>query len=371
MATLIVKRRTRRLSRISAVKRVDPVESAVLAGLRYVAETGPGISRRRAGNGFVYIGPDGKVIRDNKELARIRALVIPPAWTSVWICPSPNGHIQAVGRDAKGRKQYRYHERYRQVRDRVKFNSLTAFCAALPAIRRRIEADLAKPGLPREKVLATVVRLLETTYIRIGNVEYAKQNRSYGLTTLRNKHVQFSGGAVRFRFRGKSGVEHEVELNDRRLARIIQECHDLPGQELFEYVDDDGEVRRVDSADVNQYLREITEDEFTAKEFRTWSGTVLMARALDERGPFKSETEAKRKVVAALKTVAEKLGNKASTCRKYYVHPCVIDIYMQAKLPRICRLVETARTETELSAEELCVLQMIVESEKEAGKTAA
>jgi len=341
------------------MKALDPVKSAAVAGLRYVSETGPGIVRKGAGKGFTYIGPDGKTIRDKNALERIRSLVIPPAWTSVWICPDPNGHIQAVGRDAKGRKQYRYHSRYRQVRDRVKFDRLTAFCAALPAIRSRIEADLAKAGLPREKILATVVRLLEATSIRIGNVEYAKTNHSYGLTTLRNKHVQISGGAVRFRFRGKSGQTHEVELNDWRLARIIQQCHDLPGYELFHYVDETGEVCRIDSDDVNQYLKEISGDEFTAKEFRTWSGTVLMARALNECGSFESETDAKKKVVKAVKTVAERLGNKPATCRNYYVHPCVIDTYMQGKLPRIGKVQDTAKPDTDLSAEEFCVLQLI------------
>jgi len=294
-----------------AVQPIDTVKSAAVAGLRYVSETGPGIQRRRAGSGFVYIGLRGKRVRDKKELERIRSLVIPPAWTSVWICPHANGHIQAVGRDAKGRKQYRYHARYRRVRDRVKFQHLSAFCAALPKIRRRIDKDLARHGLPREKVLATVVRLLESTSIRIGNAEYAKNNQSYGLTTLRDRHVEISASTVRFKFRGKSGQEQEVELHNRRLARIVQQCHDLPGYDLFQYVDEKGKACRFGSSDVNQYLKEITGQEFTAKEFRTWSGTVLMARELNESGPFESPTEGKRKVVAAIKAVAEKLGNKA------------------------------------------------------------
>jgi DNA topoisomerase-1 len=353
-------RRARRLNRIVAAETsIDPVKSATLAGLRYLSETGPGILRRRAGSGFVYIGPDGKPVRDEKELARIRALVIPPAWTNVWICPDPNGHIQAVGRDAKGRKQYRYHARYRQIRDRVKFDSLSGFCEVLPQIRRTINADLARQGLPREKVLATVVRLLETTYIRIGNEEYARENESYGLTTLRNEHVEVSASTVLFRFRGKSGVHHEVKLNDRRLARIIQECHDLPGQDLFEYVNGDGELRRVGSAEVNQYLREITGQDFTAKEFRTWSGTVLTARELDQAGPFESETEAKRKILAAIKSTAQRLGNKPSTCRAYYVHPRVLEAYMDRELPVLCRLPESNGAKTELSAEEVCVWKLI------------
>ena len=337
----------------------DTAESAAAAGLRYVSETTRGITRRRAGKGFVYLDPEGKPIRDRNVLARIRALVIPPAWNSVWICPSANGHIQAVGRDARGRKQYRYHSRYRKVRDRVKFERMAAFCSALPGIRHRIEADMAKPGLPREKVLATVLRLLEATCIRVGNEEYARENHSYGLTTLRNKHVTISAGEIRFRFRGKSGQKHDVALNDRRLARIIQQCQELPGQELFQYVDDDQETRSVDSADVNDYLKEITGQDFTAKEFRTWSGTVLMARALNEMGAAESEADAKRKLVAAVKTVAAKLGNKPATCRNYYVHPCVIESYTSGTLPGIGAAMQDSGSDIELSAEEECVLRLI------------
>jgi len=264
-----------------------------------------------------------------------------------------------VGRDAKGRKQYRYHARYRQVRDRVKYDRLAAFCERLPAIRTRIQEDLARRGLPREKVLATVALLLETTHIRVGNTEYARNNKSYGLTTLRNKHVEISPSGVLFRFRGKSGQEHEVELNDRRLARIIQQCHDLPGHELFQYVSESGEICRIDSSDVNQYLKEIAGEDFTAKEFRTWAGTVLMARALDECGGFESATEATRKVAAAVKVVAGKLGNRPATCRKYYVHPCVIDAYMEGALAKAAEVKEAEESDSELSAEEACVLRLI------------
>ena len=341
----------------AAAAPVDPVKSAALAHLKYVSETGPGILRKKSGTGFRYLHADGRPVRDKDELARIQALVIPPAWTSVWICPDPNGHIQAAGRDARGRKQYRYHARYRQVRDRVKFERLPAFCALLPKIRQHIDRDLAKSGLPREKVLATVVRLLETTHIRIGNAEYAKSNKSYGLTTLRNKHVEISASTVRFRFRGKSGQEHDVELNDRRLARIVQQCHDLPGYELFQYVDENGETCRVDSTDVNAYLREITGEDFTAKEFRTWAGTVLMARALNECGPCDGQTEGKRNVVAAVKAVAEKLGNRPATCRNYYVHPCVIDAYTRGSLPALKDLADATEAGDALSAEERCVLE--------------
>lgn len=351
---------------------IDTVKSAAVAGLRYVSETGPGIQRRRAGSGFVYIGLRGKPIRDKKTLERIRALVVPPAWTSVWISPDAGGHIQAVGRDAKGRKQYRYHARYRRVRDRVKFEHLSAFCAVLPKVRRRIDRDLARHGLTREKVLATVVRLLESTFIRIGNVEYAKNNHSFGLTTLRDKHVEISASTVRFRFRGKSGQKQEVELHDRRLARIVQQCHDLPGYDLFQYVDENGKTCRVGSSDVNQYLKEITGQEFTAKEFRTWSGTVLMARELNECGPFESPTEAKRKVVAAVKAVAEKLGNKPATCRAYYVHPFVIEAYLTNALPALKELGRSSDSGADLSAEERCVLRLISASvPKGSEKTAA
>jgi DNA topoisomerase-1 len=297
--------------------------------------------------------------------------VIPPAWTSVWICPSPNGHLQATGYDAKGRKQYRYHARYRRVRDRVKFDRLAGFCEALPLLRQRIRVDLAKAGLPREKVLATVVLLLEATSIRVGNAEYARSNQSYGLTTLRNKHVEISPAGVRFRFRGKSGQDQEVELNDRRLARIIQQCHDLPGQDLFEYVGPDGEVMRINSSDVNQYLKEITGAEFTAKEFRTWAGTVLMARALANAGKFESEAQGRRKVVTSVKAVAEKLGNKPATCRKYYVHPSVIEMYLRDCLPRIPKPVKGPESDTELSAEERSVLRLITASPRGRSRTAA
>ncbi len=260
----------------------DPVESAQAAGLRYVSDTQPGIRRKRAGKGFVYVGTDGKTIRDAKELARIRSLAIPPAYTDVWICPSPNGHIQATGRDARGRKQYRYHPKWREVRDETKFGRMLAFSEALPKIRARLERDLSLPGLPREKVLATVVRLLECTCIRVGNDEYAKSNRSFGLTTLQDRHVEISGSNLRFEFRGKSGKMHKVDLNDRRLARIVQRCQDLPGEDLFQYLDDDGVRQTIGSGDVNDYIREISGQEFTAKDFRTWAGTLLADRGADQ-----------------------------------------------------------------------------------------
>jgi DNA topoisomerase-1 len=303
----------------------DPLESAQEAGLKYVQCTERSIRRLRRGKGFHYIGPDGAPLRDEKHLERIRKLAIPPAWQEVWICPSPNGHLQAFGWDAKGRKQYRYHPDYRAVRDEAKFSRMIAFGTLLAVIRKRVQEDLAQAGLPKERVLATVVRLLETTFIRVGNDEYARENESFGLTTMRNRHVRIEGAKLMFRFRGKSGLEHTIELTDRKLARIVRQCQDLPGYELFEYLNDAGEVCRIDSADVNRYLREITGQDFTAKDFRTWAGTVLAA--VHEAGPAPSETAAKKTIVSVLKTVGRRLGNRPATCRKYYVHPAVIESY--------------------------------------------
>jgi DNA topoisomerase I len=310
----------------------DPVESAKAAGLRYVSDRGPGIRRKRVGKHFSYIGTDGRPIRDPEELRRIKALAIPPAYTDVWICPSPRGHIQATGRDARGRKQYRYHPRWREVRDETKYERMIAFGQALPAIRERTERDLARPDLPREKVLAALIRLLESTFIRVGNEEYARENRSFGLTTMRNRHVDVSGSTLRFRFRGKSGKEHTIPLTDRRLARIVQRLQGLPGQTLFQYRDDDGQYQTVDSDDVNEYLREITGQDFTAKDFRTWAGTVLATLALQEFEGFDSEAQAKKNLVQAIESVAERLGNTPSVCRKCYVHPTIIDTYMDGSM---------------------------------------
>jgi DNA topoisomerase I len=311
---------------------VDPVESAQAAGLRYVADTQPGIRRQRVGRHFRYVGPDGQTVRDPDTLRRIKSLAIPPAWTDVWICPRPNGHVQATGRDAKGRKQYRYHPRWRTVRDETKYGRMIAFGQALPHIRRRAEQDMALPGLPREKVLGTVVRLLETTLIRVGNEEYARQNHSFGLTTMRDRHVDVDGTILRFHFRGKAGKRHVVDIRDRRLARIVQRCRDIPGQELFQYVDDAGEHHSIESADVNAYLREISGQDFTAKDFRTWAGTVLAAWALNEFEAFDSQTQAKQNVVRAIENVAERLGNTPAICRRCYVHPAVIDSYLDGSL---------------------------------------
>jgi DNA topoisomerase-1 len=311
---------------------VDPSESAEEAGLRYVNDTIPGIRRRRAGRGFTYLDSSGRRITDRATLTRIRALAVPPAYTDVWISLHPNGHIQATGRDARGRKQYRYHPRWRAVRDETKFGRMVAFSEALPRMRKRVERDLSRPGLPREKVLATVVRLLELTGFRVGNDEYARNNHSFGLTTLREDHVEVSGSTMRFEFRGKSGKVHRVSLSDRRLARIVARCQSLPGEELFQYVDDEGVHQTIGSSDVNDYLREIAGDDFTAKDFRTWSGTLLAMGALEELGPASSEREAKSTIVAAIDRVAERLNNTRAICRKYYVHPAIFERYLTGDL---------------------------------------
>jgi len=311
---------------------VDPVESAQAAGLRYVTDDEPGIRRRKRGKGFTYVDPQGRTVKDEKTLERIRKLAIPPAWTDVWICSRPNGHLQATGRDARGRKQYRYHADWREVRDETKFGRMIAFGEALPKIRERIDQDLSQRGLGREKVLATVVKLLETTLIRVGNKEYARQNNSFGLTTLRDQHVDVDGSTLRFEFRGKSGKEHAVEVQDRRLARIVKQCRDLPGQKLFQYLDENKERQSVSSEDVNAYLRETTGEDFTAKDFRTWGGTVLVLSALLEAGACESEREASKAVVEAVKRVAGQLGNRPAICRKYYVHPVVIQSFLEGTL---------------------------------------
>ena len=311
---------------------VDPRDAAESAGLRYVSDERPGIRRRRAGKSFAYTKPDGAPLRDEGQLARIRALAIPPAYTDVWICPHANGHIQATGRDAKGRKQYRYHPEFRAVRESTKFEHVMAFADALPGIRKRVAADMGGRGLGRERVLATVVHLLETTLIRVGNDDYVKQNRSYGLTTLKDPHVTVTGGELRFHFRGKSGKDWDVTMQDRRVARIVKACQDLPGQDLFQYVDPDGTRRDVTSADVNAYLREISGQDITAKDFRTWAGTVLAALALREFEAFDSEAVAKKNVRGAIERVAARLGNTPTICRKCYVHPEVLDCYLEGGL---------------------------------------
>ena len=306
----------------------DPVESARAAGLRYVSDAKPGIDRKKWRKGFRYTDPEGVLLRDADTLARIKSLVIPPAWTNVWISTHANGHLQATGRDAKGRKQSRYHPRWREVRDETKYERMAYFAEALPTIRERVEHDLALPGLPRLKVLATIVSLMEATLIRVGNAEYARDNKSYGLTTMRNRHVEVQGSTITFTFQGKSRVHHTINLHDRRLAGIVKRCADIPGYELFQYLDPDGEHRSIDSSDVNEYLHEISGEHFTAKDFRTWAGSVLASVTLREFEPFRTATEAKKNVVQAIAAVAARLGNTPSVCRKCYVHPAVLEAYL-------------------------------------------
>jgi DNA topoisomerase-1 len=339
----------------------DSIEAARAAGLRYVTDTVPGIRRRRSGRGFVFERPDGVRISDPATLRRIRALVIPPAWTDVWICPDPNGHIQASARDARGRKQYRYHDRWRELRDSNKFDRLVAFGETLPALRARVRRDLGKPGLGRERVLATVVRLLESTLIRVGNEEYARQNDSYGLTTLRNEHVEVQGSELQFRFRAKSGKECSIDLRDRRAAKIVRQCQELPGQKLFEYLNGDGAPHEVTSTDVNEYLREITEQDFTAKDFRTWAATVQVFVALRDCVEWETPPEAKRNAAAAIKSAATCLNNTPAVCRKSYVHPLVLETYLDPEARALLREAgeDTADDEDALDPDERAVLAFL------------
>lgn len=315
-----------------AVVETTPSAPPVPSGLRYVDDAAPGITRRRLRDRWAYFDAKGRRVTDPGEIARIDRLAIPPAYVDVWICPYPDGHLQATGRDARGRKQYRYHVRWRETRDATKFSRMLDFGHALPRVRARVERDLALPGMPREKVLAAIVRLLDSTLIRVGNVEYARDNDSYGLTTLRGDHVAVRGDTIRFRFRGKSGVQHDVRFQDPRVARIVRRCMDLPGQELFTYLDEEGQARAVGSADVNAYLQEAAGGEFTAKDYRTWAGTALALYRL-QRLPPGSGTEAKRNVVATVTEAAHRLGNTPAVCRKCYVHPGVIEDYLAGGLP--------------------------------------
>ncbi len=338
----------------------DPVESARLAGLRYVSDQEPGIRREPAGEHFRYRDPDGSLVRDDETLARIHALAIPPAWDDVWICADANGHLQATGRDARGRKQYRYHPEWRHVRDGTKYGRMIAFGEALPRIREQTDEDLSLRGLPRRKVLAAVVRLLETTLIRVGNEEYARDNKSFGLTTMRDRHVDIDGSQVEFRFKGKSGKKHLITLKDRRLARVVQKCRDIPGQELFQYVDDEGNRQSIDSGDVNSYLREVSGHDFTAKDFRTWAGTVLATLALEEFAPADSRTQARRNLVRAVESVAQRLGNTPTVCRKCYIHPAVLDAYLEGTmLDSLQRKTDEALDEPALPEDEAMVLNFL------------
>jgi DNA topoisomerase-1 len=340
----------------------DPAEVAEDAGLRYVSDDQPGYTRKAKGDDFEYFDTDGKAIHDETRLLRIRRLAIPPAYKDVWICPSPNGHIQATGRDVRGRKQYRYHERWREARAENKYDRMLVFGQALPKIRRHVNKDMGLLDLPQNKVLATVVHLLGRTFIRIGNEEYARENKSFGLTTMRNRHVDVTGAKLTFSFRGKSGVHHDIDVTDRRLANIIRKLQDLPGQDIFQYKDEAGEVRNVTSQDVNDYLQEITGEEFTAKDFRTWAGTVLTAMALSAQGPVENKTQAKENIKVAIAAVAKILGNTPTICRKCYVHPVVLDSYLDGDMIEgLKQKTEEALSENleDLRAEEAAVMSFL------------
>jgi len=350
----------------------DPAAAARAAKLRYVSDRSPGIARGPApGGGFAYYQKDGSQVTDEAVLARIRKLAIPPAYTDVWICRVANGHLQAVGRDARGRKQYRYHARWRLIRDETKYGRMLLFGRLLPRIRARVAADLARPGLPREKVLAALVRLLETTLARIGNVEYARTNRSFGLTTLRNRHVKIEGTHLTFDFRGKHGIEHHIDLTDRKLAGIVKRCRELPGQDLFQYLDADGTRHALGSEDVNEYLHSISGEEITAKDFRTWAATNLAALALRELEVFDTQAKAKKNVLRAVEAVAKMLGNTPSICRKCYIHPAIFDGYLDGSLleglqARAEQVLD--RAEPGLTAEEIAVTAFL---EKRLGEVAS
>ena len=340
----------------------EAIEAAEDAGLRYVSDDRPGYTREAKDDDFLYIDTEGKPITDEQCLLRIKHLAIPPAWTDVWICPSANCHIQATGRDARRRKQYLYHERWREVRDENKYDRMIAFGRALPKIRRRVAKDLKLSGLPRNKVLATVVQLLERTFIRIGNEEYARDNKSFGLTTMKDRHVKVKGSKLRFRFRGKSGKEHEVDVTNRRIAGIVAKLQDLPGQDLFQYVDDAGEICNVTSQDVNEYLREITGEDFSAKDFRTLAGTVLTAVALNAQEKFENNKQAKKNISTAIKAVSTILGNTPAICRKCYVHPAIFESYLsQQSIDGLKQMTEEAleKEDVDLRSSEAAVLKFL------------
>lgn len=339
----------------------ENVHAAKAAGLRYVTDRQSGITRKRVGTGFVYRDADGKVIKSAAQLARIKALAVPPAWTDVWVCPLENGHLQATGRDARRRKQYRYHPRWRRTRDETKYEHMLEFGRALPAIRRRIEADLNLPDLPRDKVLAAVVRLMEDTLARVGNPEYASQNNTFGLTTLRNRHVRITRGRVELDFRAKHGIRHSSVVSDRKLARVVKNCRDLPGSELFQYIDEAGERHCIDSADVNDYLREISGRDITAKDFRTWAATNLAVLALADQ---EQEPPTKKAQVAAIKQVAKRLGNTPAICRKCYIHPAVLEGYLDGSLRKTLALVVKEDEPPEMWRVERMVMRFLAEQQK-------
>ncbi len=336
-----------------------PEVAAATAGMRYVSADDQGIARQVKGKGFSYIAPDGRPVRDRAELRRIRSLAIPPAWTDVWICPNGKGHLQATGHDARGRKQYRYNTEFRALRESAKFEHILLFAGVLPKIREQVRRDMARHGLPRDKVLATIVHLLETTLVRVGNADYAKENGSYGLTTLREPHVQVKGTELRFHFKGKSGKIWRLKLQDRRVANVVRACQELPGQQLFQYLDDVGERQSVTSSDVNDYLRAVSGREVTAKDFRTWAGTVMAALALHEAGGQETQRDAKRALKSVVTQAAERLGNTVAICRKCYIHPAIVEAYLAGKLAlhiRTTKRIDPAK----LSAEEAAVYRFLI-----------
>jgi DNA topoisomerase-1 len=361
MSGVVLRHTPRKAGQQSISPPPESREAAAAAGLRYVTDKGPGLRRIRVGKGFRYVTPEGATVRDARELERIRSLVIPPAWTNVWICLDGRGHLQATGRDARGRKQHRYHPRWRHVRDEAKYGRMLEFATALPALRKRVASDLTESVLSRRKVVAAVVQLLEKTLIRVGNDEYARTNQSYGLTTFRNAHARVTGSTIRFRFKGKSGKFHDISLADARLARIVRRCQELPGRELFQYLDEDGAIQDIGSADVNDYVREATGREFTAKDFRTWNGTVLAAGALLEMREFSSKAQATRNILAAIDSVAATLGNTRSVCRKCYIHPAILDAYMDRTLVAALESANghRASSRTALSRMEASVLALL------------
>jgi len=356
-------------SSVEADERANPVVAAQAVGLRYVSDQMPGIRREGSGKCFRFRYPIGTLVQDKPELDRIKALAIPPAWTDVWICPDYRGHLQATGRDDRGRKQYRYHPQWRETRDETKFSRMVSFGKALPAIRTRVQRDLALPGLPRNKVLATIVRLLDTTFIRVGNEEYARANKSFGLTTMRNRHVRVRGSTVHFQFQGKSGRKHVLDVWDPRLARVVKRCQNLPGQELFQYLDQKGRQNAVQSDDVNHYLRRISGQDFTAKDFRTWAGTTLMASALQECQKLNPRGSRRKSIVRAIEKVAQKLGNTVAVCRKCYIHPAFVEAYLQGTLAGLlkgCAERKVGHPSRLLSVEETAVLKFL--EQKDAGE---
>ncbi|RIJ41801.1 DNA topoisomerase IB [Pontibacter oryzae] len=338
----------------------DPSKSAAWAGLRYTSDDKPGYTRKGAGKGYYYLDNKGQRLEDEKELARIKALVIPPAWTDVWICKSVKGHLQATGRDAKGRKQYIYHPQWQQARNLTKFDRMIEFGKCLPELREQIDADISTRNLDRRKVTALVLSLMDNALIRIGNRHYAKSNKSYGLTTLRDKHVKINGSSIKFSFRGKKGVEHEIDLKDRRLAKLVKKCRDIPGYDLFQYYDEDGNRQVLESGDVNEYLREVTKYDFTAKDFRTWGGTVRMVECLEKVIEEKEDGDKEKTIREAVKTVAKGLGNTPTVCTKYYIHPEVVNMFREDRLLKYLERHNAENSpENHLSSTEQFVLKML------------